>query len=375
MSKLQSALGVACVILCLGMPVTNALAQQERFLPVDGKREFIKGVNLPWFDGAYGHDFGRYQQHPDWDISYTPAKAEVRFADVARMNVKVMRLWVFQSWSGIVFDKDGYASHIDASFLKNIKEAIGIAHRNGIQCYLCVLTDVKDHHEKFCCNKTIPLRNIIIDREARSRFVQNILIPFTEEMIGNPGVFAFDVLNEPEHEVAGRSGNWTDEGYSWNEMRAFLKMCVSVIHRTDKKRLVSVGSGWHDHENVLNGIYSGLGLDFFDYHRYDDKGDLIAVSEIRSNLKRLRVPQRELTLPILIGECGQYSKDKPDDETQRTAVAGFLKNGSALGYAGVLVWSYEWPGVPVKHRGWERLLKGDGDSSWRPAAFEIQKFQ
>lgn len=346
----------------------------QNYLPVDGEKTFIKGVNLPWFDGAYGHDFGTYQQHPDWDISYTKAKAEVRFADIARMNVNVMRLWVFQSWSGLVFDEEGYVSHIDPRFLQNLKEAISIAHRNGIKCYLCVLTDVKDHHEKFCCKKTIPLRNIIVDREARARFIKNVLIPFTEEMRDNPGVFAFDVLNEPEHEVAGRTGNWTEDGYSWHEMRAFLKLCVSVIHRTDKKRLVSVGSGWHDHENVMNGIYSGLDLDFFDYHRYHDDGELVPVLEIRKNLLRIGAPRRELTLPILVGECGQYSKDKSDDETQRKAVSGFLRNGASLGYAGVVVWSYEWPGVPVQHRGWERLLKGNGDSGWRSAAFEIQNF-
>lgn len=376
MSKLQSAWGVACVIVCLSMPGTIALAQQGRFLPVDGKREFIKGVNLPWFDGACGHDFGRSLTHPDWDISYSRAKAEVRFADIGRMDASVMRMWVFQNLSGVVFDKEGYASHIDPAFLENVKEAVEIANRNGVNCYLCILSNVADDHHKHCdCGNRIRMKDIVRDREARAKFINNILVPFTDAFRNDPGVFAFDVVNEPEYQIAGRTGNWTEEGYSWDEVRDFLKVCVSVIHRTDRKRLVSVGSGWHWHENVMSGLYSDLGLDFFDYHQYKDDGDLVPVEMIRANLRRIGAPRREWTLPIFIGECGQHSKDKDDEELQRRAVVGFLNNGKSLGYAGVLVWSYEWPGVSNQHRGWERLLKGDGDPSWRPAAFEIQKFK
>lgn len=144
-----------------------------------------------------------------------------------------------------------------------------------------------------------------------------------------------------------------------------------MIHRVDSHRLVSVGASGIN--NVKKGRYLGLGLDFFDYHSYRDDGFLEPVDEIRRHWSRQRkASQRELKLPILIGECGQDAKN--DDEIQRKAVAAFLANAKTTGYAGALVWSYEWPGVDATTQ-WDRLLKGNGNASWRPAAFEIQKFQ
>lgn len=339
-------------------------AQTSHFLPVDGERVGIKGVNLPWLDGAYGHDFGKSVE--GWVPQYTREKAVARFSDISRMNANVMRVWVFQAASGVITDSEGYAEEVDPTFLRNLKEAISIADSKGVNCYLCLLSSVQEFSGKTG-------KDIVTDPKARTAFFQNVVSPFTTEMKRNPGVFAFDLANEPESSVY-EDGGWSKKvhgGYTWEQMHSFLKEFAATVHNADPTRLVSVGSSGT--YSFKQGHYLGLGLDFFDYHAYQDDGDLESARDIRRALaKSRRASRRELELPILIGECGQDAKN--DDEIQRRAVAGFLKNAKSKGYAGALVWSYEWPGVDSSKE-WDRLLKGDGDASWRPAAYEIQKFQ
>ncbi|MGI9570308.1 MAG: cellulase family glycosylhydrolase, partial [Desulfobulbia bacterium] len=178
-------------------------------------------------------------------------------------------------------------------------------------------------------------------------------------------------LNEPEGIVKG-DGGW-GKMCSWNEMRSFLKACASTIHRSDRSRLVSVGGGEYA---LQKGYYLGLGLDFFDYHIYTDNVNLTPVQDIRRKwFKRRLANRKELNAPILIGEFGQNNgpNARSDDELQRRVTVDVFRNVKNKGYAGALIWSYEWPGAPTKE--WDRLLRGNGDSSWRPAAFELQKFK
>jgi len=62
-------------------------------------------------------------------------------------------------------------------------------------------------------------------------------------------------------------------------------------------------------------------VDFFDFHRYDDSGDLP------------RYDSLGISKPCIIGECGQETKEL-DDSLQETAIKKFLENSKNLGYSG-----------------------------------------
>lgn len=82
-------------------------------------------------------------------------------------------------------------------------------------------------------------------------------------------------------------------------------------------------------------------VDFFDFHKYHDSGDLP------------RYDSLGLSKPCIIGKCSQKTKEW-DDSLQASAVKKFLENSKNLGYSGCFVWEY----------GYENLDKTDKEKSW-----------
>lgn len=344
---------VAALGLALGSgaaPQKAARRSGPRYLKIDGEYRPIKGINLPWFNGACGHDFGHLPTHPDWGVSFNRSEMAATLDDIKSLNVNVVRIWVFESMEGVQFDKrTGLATGIEPLLLENFDITRDLARERGLYLYLTLATDVLH-----ICGE-LGVKDMVRDAAARRAWTEKVVKPFAAHYKGDPTVFAIDVFNEPEFNVAGPRGNNGDKGYDWTEMRRFLKETVHAVHAADPKRLVSCGSGWHAETNVKDGVYGGLGLDFYDYHQYNDDGALPPARDLN------------LGLPVLIGECGQGKKER-DDEAQRRAVEGFLRNAKDRGYAGAVVWSY---GSGDQHR----ILRYDGGRNWRPAATALRGFR
>ncbi len=48
-----------------------------RLLKIDGKYQPVRGMNLAWLNGCYGHDFGGHPAHRDWETGATYDSATV----------------------------------------------------------------------------------------------------------------------------------------------------------------------------------------------------------------------------------------------------------------------------------------------------------
>ena len=96
-------------------------------------------------------------------------------------------------------------------------------------------------------------------------------------------------------------------------------------------------------------------MDFFDYHEYNDSGSLDSYDSLG------------IDKPCIIGECGQGTKTW-DDSIQKNANEAFMRNAWNNGYAGVLLWQYNYPGAS------EILTLVNSDASWRPVCYSIQDF-
>jgi hypothetical protein len=325
-------------------------------LRIDGVYRPVKGINLAWLNGQYGHDFGLSPVNPQWGVHFDKGDLARYFDDMARMDLSVVRIWVFEDLEGLRFDGEGYIEGIDPRLLDNYEVALALAREKGLHLYLCLTNNVG----KTC--RQLGVRDIIADPTARGRYLDRAVKPFVARFKGDGGVFAFDIMNEPEGEVAGRTGNWKDDGYSWSVMRSFIRDNVRAIHGADPRRLVSCGSGWHSFENIKAGIYSGLELDFYDFHVYRNDGRLPPVRELG------------VDRPVLIGEFNQDNqKEVEDDALQRRAVEAFLRGARDGGYAGALFWDYGHPkagGVAFL-----RILRGRGSGEWRPAAAILRDFR
>ncbi len=348
------------IVIALGGIITSSLAQsrsRQNLLKIDGKYQPVHGINLAWLNGSHGHDFGHLPAHPDWKVDFDAADLDRYFADMNRMNLNVVRIWVFEDLEGLKFDDTGYVTGIELEFMENFDVAVTIAKKNGLHLYLCLASAIR----KPC--RSINVHDIVEDLKARRAYLTNAVRPFTARFKGNDSIFALDIMNEPEGDVAGPAGNYSDQGYDWRVMRSFIRDNATTIHKADPGRLVSCGSGWHGGgENIKAGLYSGLGLDFYDFHEYRNDGFLPPVRELGVNL------------PVIVGEFSQDDqKVIEDDELQRQAVERFLLNARDGGYAGAIYWDYDHPNAEgAAHL---RILRGRGSSEWRPAANVLRDFQ
>ena len=331
------------------------------YLKVGDSKQPVKGINLAWLNGAYRHDFGADPLHPDWAIDFNENDVSKYFADMKRMRLNVVRIFVFEDLEGLVFE-NGYVSRLDEKLSTNFEKTVKLAAANDLCLYLTLA-----HNFGAICRQG-GFKDIVTDQAARRKYIENAVKPFVSMLKGNKAVFAFDIMNEPEQEVAGNTGNWRTDGCPWEQMRSFIKDNTRAIHEVDRNRLVSCGSGWHSCENLKKGLFTGLNLDFYDFHEYRNDGFLPPVSELK------------LDRPVLIGEFnfeinGQTPEsDLDNDDLQERAVKAFLRKAKDGGYAGALMWDYAWPGVKGVARG-HSVLRGSGNANWRPAGYALRDFE
>jgi Cellulase (glycosyl hydrolase family 5) len=275
---------------------------------------------------------------------------------MVRMNINVVRIWVFENLEGLQFDQEGYVNGLDPVLVRNFDTTLVLAKKHGLHLYLCLA----EAFLKTCRNDKV--KDIIGDRKALRAYLDNAVRPFVTCFKGDSAVFAFDIMNEPEQDIAGPNGNYSNDGHTWTTMRSFIRANATLIHSVDPKRLVSCGSGWHGGGgNIKAGRYSGLGLDFYDLHEYRNDGYLPSVQDLG------------VSLPVLVGEFGPDYKAK-DEEVQTRAVENFLLNARNGGYAGTAYWDYQYPAVDVGAH-YLTILKGNGSAAWSPAAYTLRDFR
>jgi hypothetical protein len=334
----------------------QATSRRNRLLTRDGRPVYLHGANLAWLDGGYHNGLGVCPEHPNWGCAYNSIHLGVCFADMKRMNLGVVRLFLFENLQGLVFGQDGLVSGLDPAFDRNFDDILEVAEKEGVLLYLCLGNDFM----KTCQRMSVP--DIASKPDAQNAYLKNAVVPLATRAKGKSCIFAFDIMNEPEQDIAGSTGNWTENGVTWAVMRRFLQANANAIHRTDPTRLVSCGSGWHDWNNVAAGRFDQLGLDFYDIHVYSDNGHIPPVSTLKVHK------------PVIIGEYGQATKHV-DYDLQAKVAQRFLRNALDGGYAGTLIWRYNHPNArEEKEPVYLDLLVGRGSGEWRPVCRVIQSF-
>ncbi len=234
----------------------------------------------------------------------------------------------------------GQIERVDNTFWQNMDDFIfTVARPRGLRLYVALFdANFFNWQERRALG-----RDTIRHPES---FFNNALVPFLDRYADSGVLWAIDCLNEPEAMTAGADANYEDWGVTWAEMRAFLAACADYVHLYSDLP-VSAGSGWHGWDNVMAGRYSGLGFDFFDFHRYSDAPDLPSATSVGGGL------------PVIVGECGQATSIW-DDTLQLEATLGCFDEALAGGYQAALSWYYDFAGStnPLAHL--------DDDGSWRP---------
>ena len=287
-------------------------------LSEDGPAKFILGCNLPWLDGRMGWDIAF---HEEWGYGFDQARVEAIFADLQEMGFVAVRWWLFADCrAGLQFDADGKVTAVQPEVFDHLDIILNeLCPKYGLKLYLCLLSSLVNT-EHF---------GIITHPEKRRSYIEHAIKPLAKRYQNNASLFAIDLMNEPEADMRGRYGNWIPKGTDEATIRTFLRECADAIHIVAPNMRVSVGSGWHTSENLQRGMYHKLGLDFYDFHIYNDSGNL-------PPLERLG-----LDAPCIIGEFNVPLQKTLDEEKQAEAIDRFLREAVLKGYAGAFFWCYE----------------------------------
>lgn len=315
-------------------------------------RAFEVGYNVAWIEEAYGSDFTSR-----WD----EAAVDRALARTRAFGGGVARLWLFegQQKDGVVF-QGTRASGLAPQFLERIQRTCELARRRGVKIYWTGMNgnwpwartgNWANIHYNICNDKY---------GEAQS-FRARALGPVLDVLARNADtVYAFDVMNEVEGSVS--QWFWPD---GWTGARRWIRDEVAFVRAHLPGVAVTASAGWGTAaKDLVAGRFSGLGLDFYDIHVYDDAGRIPEATG-------LALLQWRTATPILLGEFGQKTA-RVDDAIQRRATAAFLENARAARFLGALGWRLddERPAVP----GYQAYHSYVLDDRERPVVADVRSF-
>jgi hypothetical protein len=161
-------------------------------------------------------------------------------------------------------------------------------------------------------------RRVLASEVGRGALVDRVIGPLLARFGREPGIFAWDVINEPEWVTFGL-GAWDPwASVRRSAMRAFIGQVAARVHQVADQP-VTVGSACARWLHLV----AGLGLDFYQPHWYD---------RFEPDLP-LATPVAELGVdrPVVLGEFPTRGSAHPPDVLLQTA--------RAAGYQGALFWS------------------------------------
>lgn len=282
------------------------------------------GVNLPWMDNAYDHDFGYNAFHPSWGVTYNPNEVETCMADLHAHDLSSVRIFLFGGFQGLTFDSHGRVNGLNKTFVANLKDFVSRANEHGVSVYPVFL-------DAYCFKSCFgtPLANgatmadIFNDPTAGHDLVINGMLPVVSMLKFN-NVFGYDLIND-----ANVAGNWP-------QVRAFTKDAVTTIHEKGlaSARLTISDSQQGDLTSSFGTTVGGLGLDFYDVHDYYN-------SRMFSNSSYPTLPASSVATdgkPLVLGEFGLSDPD--DVQGWKKIIDSYMGSVLSNGYQAAYMWSF-----------------------------------
>lgn len=313
-------------------PVGTAVMPAPPVLGVPG-RPFSTGFNQGWFHNHYGS-----QWTTGWD------EAEVlRLIRGTRAHAgRVLRVWLFEGKAEPTLAGDKLA---------HVERALELAEQEGVELYITFF-DANIVLQNPTQAERDRWWNLLNDKYgAGARFRADVVGPLCEMMARHrKAVFAVDLVNEINAFV---DRNWVENG--WTGVRRFVDVTRAAI----KARLdvpVTASFGWGGAEQlVVDRKIPQASVDFYDFHVYDDAGEIASFNEIQALAR---------TFPVYLGEYGQKSPAF-DDALQARVTEAFLRNARRARLVGAFAWRLSdiRPGHnPEARHSYEAFGR------WRPAA-------
>jgi hypothetical protein len=179
---------------------------------------------------------------------------------------------------------------------------------------------------------------LIQQDSVRQSYVDNYLTPLVNALKGHPGLYAWEIFNEPEGMLS--TGWAAHKGISETDIQKTINWFAAAIHTADPNALVTSGAQTFDYCSNVAGkhnYYSDAALqaaggkpngtlDFYEVHYYSQNG--------ASNSPFLNTASHwGLDKKVVVGEFAAVPTDG-------VVVNDLFKQIFSGGYAGGWAWSY-----------------------------------
>ena len=292
--------------------------------------DFFLAVNYPWL--TYGADFGR----SPWGhngVSQESARAAVAadFAAIRSSGVSVVRWFLLcDGRSGIRYENEIPVAP-DEFLFADVAAALDLAAQSDVRICFSLFDFLwlqTPERTTAAADGAFPGRNALQFAGGREALLQRILIPLFREFRAHPGLFAWEIVNEPEWAIPEfqRSPKAT---LPLADARAFFAEIAGASHRESAGIRVSLGSARLQWVRA----WSKIGLDHLQAHYYPqlERDQPLSLSQQLAELANL-------AQPLWMGELPANDPSSPD-----YSLAAALSACRDAGLSGAGIWRWRPP--------------------------------
>ncbi len=275
------------------------------------------GVNLPWGQSSHGYSLYGWSPgrnpwggaHEGYSDPATMAVLEASFADCASHGIKLIRVIVFgDGRSGILWDENDTPTNFDQWVYPDMDVLIKMAEKYDIKLILCLLDyKIADGIQYEGSNLVGEHPTWLADPEKRSALLGKFN-SLAFRYCRTPNIYAWEPINEPE--LIHR------DLVSLADTKQFIKDCFSTT--TAYNPIAKSTVGYLSLSSLTDPDWSDIKPDLYQAHYYGNGPNPFETPASTFGLDK----------PILIGEC------------EPTDIANRLDQAYAMGYHGILFWSY-----------------------------------
>ncbi|HEU4581808.1 MAG TPA: hypothetical protein VFS67_26310 [Polyangiaceae bacterium] len=235
--------------------------------PDDGKAlpcDFASGLNVAWVR------FANDVPNPDLNAFNTI------FKNAHDAGGRVVRWWFHTN--GTVtpgYNADGTVRMIQQSHIDGVKAILAAAHAAGVAVNISLWSF--DMAQDNAAGAAARNRDLMTQDNLRQSYADNYLTPLVTALKGTPGLYSYEIFNEPEGmSTTGWATQWKiDISY----IQKAVNQWAAAIHAADPTVLVTNGSQTMDYRTrytdsaltAAGGQPSGT-LDFYQVHFYQSNG-------------------------------------------------------------------------------------------------------
>ncbi|MEO6601817.1 MAG: cellulase family glycosylhydrolase [Polyangiaceae bacterium] len=301
--------------------------------------KFASGVNVAWIN--FANDI------PNPDIT----KFTALFKNVKAAGGSAVRWWFHTTGMTTPgYDVSGNANPISAANIADVKKILDAASAQGVGVVISIWSfGMLDSGQT--SNATVLANNkLLLENDTnRQAYIDNVLTPLVTALKGYPGLFSWEIFNEPEG-MSSDNGGWTNPSGSRTatvNLQKTVNWFTSAIHNADPTALVTNGANnfstlsptkgkniWSDTALVAAGSKANGVLDFYEVHYYNGWNGANAFSPFLHPVSYWGLDKK-----VVIGEFWT-------DVTDGVAAADLYTNLFSSDYSGGWAWQYVSPDNP-----------------------------